>query len=245
MTDSGGLTDVETVELQPRTAVLNFTSSPSGLQLVVGSQGQATPFTRTAIVGSNTSIAAPSPQTLGAQTYGFASWSDGGAASHNVIAPAAGATYHALFGAVTAPSSLVAAYGFDEASGTTSDGLRHLREHRHALGRDPDERGQVRPGALVRRHERLRRRRRLHSLHLSSGMTLEAWVYPTALGATHAPGRVQGRVEQIRSTTSMPGHGRTPRRHTCSSARGRRPPEPARSRSTPGRISPPPTTARR
>ncbi len=187
VTDSGGLTDVETVELQPRTSALTFTSAPSGLQLVVGSQSQATPFTRTAIVGSNTSIAAPSPQTLGAQTFGFVSWSDSGAASHNVIAPAAGATYHALFGAVAAPSSLVAAYGFEEASGTAAtDSGTHgnagtlsgpTRTSAGRFGRALSFDG-TNDYVVIADSD---------SLDLTTGMTLEAWVYPTALGLRARP----------------------------------------------------------
>jgi hypothetical protein len=59
---------------------------------------QTAPFTRTVIVGSNNSISAPSPQTL---TYGlrfrFTSWSDGGAQSHNIVAPATATTYRANY----------------------------------------------------------------------------------------------------------------------------------------------------
>jgi uncharacterized repeat protein (TIGR01451 family) len=69
------------------------------LQLVIGSFSGATPFTRTVIEGSNNSISAPSPQTLGGTDYGWASWSDGGAQSHNVIASAAG-TYTAAYQAL-------------------------------------------------------------------------------------------------------------------------------------------------
>ena len=95
--DSGGLTDTKTVRLDPRTVSLTFQSSPSGLQIAVGSSGQATPFTRTVIVGSNNSVSAPSPQTLGGTSYEFSSWSDGGAQTHNITAPATATTYTATF----------------------------------------------------------------------------------------------------------------------------------------------------
>jgi uncharacterized repeat protein (TIGR01451 family) len=98
-TDAGGLTDTKSLRLDPRTVDLTFQSSPSGLQLVIGSFSGATPFTRTVIEGSNNSISAPSPQTLGGTDYGWASWSDGGAQSHNVIASAAG-TYTAAYQAL-------------------------------------------------------------------------------------------------------------------------------------------------
>ena len=95
-TDSGGLTGTASVTLQPQTVNLTFATSPSGLQLVLNGGSAATPFTRTVIAGSNNSVSAPSPQTLDGSSYGFASWSDGGAQTHNIIATSA-ATYSAVF----------------------------------------------------------------------------------------------------------------------------------------------------
>ncbi|MGH7427645.1 MAG: LamG-like jellyroll fold domain-containing protein, partial [Candidatus Methylomirabilaceae bacterium] len=95
-TDSGGRTDTKSVLLDPKTVVLSFQSSPSGLQLVVGSSSSATPFSRTVILGSNNSISATSPQSLGGTTYLFVSWSDGGAQTHNITA-AATASYSATY----------------------------------------------------------------------------------------------------------------------------------------------------
>jgi glucose/arabinose dehydrogenase len=96
-TDSDGLTDTKSVRLDPKTVDLSFRSDPTGLQLTVGSASTRTPFTRTVIVGSNNSISATSPQTLGGISYRFASWSDGGAQSHNIVAPGAAATYRATY----------------------------------------------------------------------------------------------------------------------------------------------------
>ncbi len=86
------------MRLNPRTVVLTFTSNPSGARLVVGTVEQVAPFTRTVIVGSNNSVSAPSPQnlTLGLR-FRFTSWSDGGAQSHNITAPATPTTYRANF----------------------------------------------------------------------------------------------------------------------------------------------------
>jgi glucose/arabinose dehydrogenase len=97
-TDSNGNATSQTVRLNPRTVALTFTSNPSGAQLVVGTVAQATPFTRTVIVGSNNSVSAPSPQnlTLGLK-FRWTSWSDGGAQSHNTIAPATATTYRANY----------------------------------------------------------------------------------------------------------------------------------------------------
>jgi glucose/arabinose dehydrogenase/chitodextrinase len=112
-TDSGGLTDSKTVRLDPRTVVLTFQSSPTGLQLTVGSSSSTTTFTRTVIEGSTNSISAPTPQTSGGTVYTFASWSDGGAATHTIQANAS-ATYTATYQvapdtqAPTAPTNLAA-----------------------------------------------------------------------------------------------------------------------------------------
>jgi glucose/arabinose dehydrogenase len=97
-TDSGGLTGTASVRLDPKTVVLTFQTSPaSGFQLVVGSTSQQAPFSRTVIVGSTNSISATSPQITKGQTYQFDSWSDGGAQTHTITAPAAATTYSAKY----------------------------------------------------------------------------------------------------------------------------------------------------
>ncbi len=96
-TDSGGLTGVATILLDPKTVDLGFATTPTGLNVVVGSSGALTPFSRTAIIGSQNSVSAPSPQTSGGQQFGFSSWSDGGAQSHTITAPATNTTYTATF----------------------------------------------------------------------------------------------------------------------------------------------------
>ena len=96
-TDSGGLTATKSVRLDPRTVVLSFRTNPTGLKLAVGSTQATAPFSRTVIVGSNNSVSAISPQTLGGKPYRFRSWSDGGAQTHNIVAPATAATYTATY----------------------------------------------------------------------------------------------------------------------------------------------------
>jgi glucose/arabinose dehydrogenase len=96
-TDSGGLRDVVSVRLDPKAVNLTFASSPSGLQLAVGSQTGTAPLTRTVIAGSTISMSAPSPQTVNGASYQFSSWSDGGAPTHTVVAPAVPTTYTARY----------------------------------------------------------------------------------------------------------------------------------------------------
>ena len=119
--DSFGVTDVERLRLDPQTVQLSFASSPPGLQLSVGGVTSTTPFTRTVIRGSTNSISAPTPQSSGGQSVVFSSWSDGGARSHDIVAPDSNTTYTATY--APDPGSqvpgLVAALGFDELAGNS------------------------------------------------------------------------------------------------------------------------------
>ena len=99
-TDSGGLTSTASVRLDPKTVVLTFKTNPAGLKLTdlaVNSTAQKTPFSTTVVVSSNNSVSAPSPQTVNRSTYNFISWSDGGAQSHIIVAPATNTTYTATY----------------------------------------------------------------------------------------------------------------------------------------------------
>ncbi|WP_290060531.1 PQQ-dependent sugar dehydrogenase [Amycolatopsis solani] len=98
-TDSTGRTGSKTIDLQPKTVTLNFTSSPSQAMLTVGGTQQRTPFSRTVIAGSVNSISANSPQNLPPANlkYAFTSWAHGGARTQNVVAPPTPATYRANF----------------------------------------------------------------------------------------------------------------------------------------------------
>ena len=85
VTDAGGLSDTESVTIYPRTVDLTLDSAQDGIQLGLNSASPApAPFTRTVIEGSQNTVIASSPQTLGGESYAFHSWSDGGAAAHNV-----------------------------------------------------------------------------------------------------------------------------------------------------------------
>jgi glucose/arabinose dehydrogenase len=96
-TDSAGLSSTATRDLDPRTVELTFASRPSGAILGVDSTAQPTPFSRTVIVGSAHSLSASSALTASDIPFAFASWSDGGDANHNLIAPASPATYTATY----------------------------------------------------------------------------------------------------------------------------------------------------
>jgi glucose/arabinose dehydrogenase len=92
-TDSGGLTGAASATVLPQTVQITLASAPAGLQVVYDGTAAVAPLTRTTIVGSTHTINTPTPQ-FGAS---FASWSDGGAAQHNITAGAANMTLTANF----------------------------------------------------------------------------------------------------------------------------------------------------
>jgi glucose/arabinose dehydrogenase len=96
-TDSGGLTNTTSVRLDPRTVVLTFHTNPGGLRLSVNGTSATATFSRTVIVGSTNVISAPTPQQKGTKTYRFVSWSDGGAATHSIVAQVKVPSYSARF----------------------------------------------------------------------------------------------------------------------------------------------------
>jgi glucose/arabinose dehydrogenase len=86
VTDAGGLTDTDSVTIDPRTVDLTLSSVPAGLELTLNEVPTTAPFTRIVIEGSQNSVIAPTDQVLGGENYVFGSWSDGGAATHNITA---------------------------------------------------------------------------------------------------------------------------------------------------------------
>ena len=83
VTDSSGLSTTQEVLLNPRTVTVGFKTNVDGLQLTVGSQVTPTPFNATFIAGSRRTVTAANQPFFGLN-WGFNSWSDGGAASHDI-----------------------------------------------------------------------------------------------------------------------------------------------------------------
>lgn len=108
VTDSGGLQNTTFIEIFPRKATITLASNPTGLQLKLDGTAVTAPFSFTGVAGMVRSIQAVTPQTLSGTTYNFSSWSDGGAATHNITLPSSNRTYTATFNTTT----------------TTGDGLR-------------------------------------------------------------------------------------------------------------------------
>jgi glucose/arabinose dehydrogenase len=178
-TDADGARATTSVLLQPQTVELTLQASHPGLRLSAGATSTTAPFTTTVIVGSSQSMSAPSPQTVGGNTYTFQSWSDGGAQSHNIVAPATPTTYTATFEERRTPP--VAAYAFDEGSGGSAadatggghggavSGATWTADGRFGSALTFDG---VDDRVAIPDH---------NALDLATGMTLEAWVRPSAL----------------------------------------------------------------
>jgi glucose/arabinose dehydrogenase len=100
--DSHGGAATDSVELHPTTVQLTFATNPPGLRLVVEGE-EVAPFTRRLIVGSTTTVTAPSPQLASGTSYSFSAWSSAGARSHELVAPGQASTYTATFSAPPNP----------------------------------------------------------------------------------------------------------------------------------------------
>ncbi|HEV7860549.1 MAG TPA: PQQ-dependent sugar dehydrogenase [Pyrinomonadaceae bacterium] len=108
VTDSGGLTHTSYVEIFPRVSTISLAANFNGLLLTVDGQPQATPFNVNSVVGMTRSLGAISPQTVNGVTYEFETWSDGGAATHDISTPATATTYTAIFHIkTTSPSDTI------------------------------------------------------------------------------------------------------------------------------------------
>src|SRR4051794_9915358 len=105
-TDGFGLTRTITRRLDPKTVAITMQSQPAGVNLTLGTETAAAPFTLDVIQGSGLTVTAPTPVTIGGTTYAFSSWSDGGALTHTVTAPATATTYTATFAQTTTPTQV-------------------------------------------------------------------------------------------------------------------------------------------
>ena len=93
-TDSNGTSRTVTRNIQPHRVDMTFQTEPnSNLNLTIEGATVGAPKTLTSWEGHELNVGAPSPQTLGGTTYGFASWSDGGPQNHVVLTGAEPGTY--------------------------------------------------------------------------------------------------------------------------------------------------------
>ncbi|MGW0482558.1 LamG-like jellyroll fold domain-containing protein [Nonomuraea sp. NPDC003214] len=218
--DGHGLTDTASVLLQPRTVELTFRTDPPGLRLGFNQEQTIAPFTRTVIAGSSNSVTAPSPQ--GDQV--FDAWSDGGAATHNITAPASAATYTATFETSHSPAGLVAAYAMNEGSGTAVGDASPAGNPGTAANTTWAATGKFGKALAFDGSSSWVTVADSASLRLTTGMTLEAWIRPetvtswrtvimkqygTDLAYTLSAGSYTDRPHAVIHTTGEVGAGGT------------------------------------
>jgi len=97
VTDSDNNTGSASVSIQPQTVGLSMLSSPPGLQLSAGTKSGVTPFVDTVIINSMNQLIAAPTQGAYPTIWEFVSWSDGGAATHTIIAPATPVSFTATY----------------------------------------------------------------------------------------------------------------------------------------------------
>jgi glucose/arabinose dehydrogenase len=95
--DSTGLTHTSSVDIQPLTSDVTIESNIANAQLTLDGMPITAPFTFTGVEGIIRSLGVVTPQTSGGNTYDFASWSDGGQATHEITTPNDDTTLTALF----------------------------------------------------------------------------------------------------------------------------------------------------
>ena len=103
VTDSSGLQSTSSVTVLPQKVNLNFAAAPAGATVFLDGIAHTAPFVYDTLVGFSHTIAAPN-QTIGANTYNFASWSDGGAQTHTIVVPDAAQNYTANFNLAATPA---------------------------------------------------------------------------------------------------------------------------------------------
>jgi len=95
VTNSIGISQTSTRDVIPNKSTITLASSIPGLQVNLDGQPKTTPISVLGVVGMTRQLEASSLQSLGGTTFQFESWSDGGAATHNIITPPSDATYTA------------------------------------------------------------------------------------------------------------------------------------------------------
>ena len=77
--------------------MITLSTVPPGLSVTLDGQPVIAPVTVTSVVGIVRTLGVVTPQTSGAVTYSFESWSDGGAATHTIATPGTNTTYQAVY----------------------------------------------------------------------------------------------------------------------------------------------------
>jgi glucose/arabinose dehydrogenase/chitodextrinase len=204
VTDSTGLTSSKSVTVFPDKVHLTYDTVPSGLTVSIDGINRQTPYIVDDVKNFQHTLDAPN-QSNGGTAYTFSSWSDGGAQTHNVTIPNVDQTYIATFQGTASPGGLVGAYSFNEGSGTTvadasgsgnggtigSATWSNAGKYGNALSFNGTTARVTVPDSP--------------SLRLATGMTLEAWVFPTVVNGVWRDVIYKGNDDYYLEATSSSG----------------------------------------
>src|SRR5262249_19679228 len=179
VTDSDGLKGRDSVFIYPEKVNLSFATSPSGLGIEIDGIRQTAPFVLDDAKNFTHVINAPAQGSNGT-AYVFQSWSDHGAASHSIAVPIQNQSFLATF--QPGPAGLVAAYAFEEGSGTNAIDASGNDNKGVLAGATRTTSGKIGSALVFDGTSAMVNIAQSPSLDLSTAMTLEAWVYPTTLG---------------------------------------------------------------
>jgi glucose/arabinose dehydrogenase len=115
--DSAGLIHTTTRDVQPRTSIVRLESNVANAQLTLDGAPITAPFQFVGVEGIIRSIGVVTPQTTGGTAYQFVSWSDGGAATHEISTPVNDTTFTGLL--QTTATQTVYSDDFEAARGWT------------------------------------------------------------------------------------------------------------------------------
>ena len=181
VTDSSGLTGSETIQLRPQTVRYTLASAPAGAPMSYAGFAGAAPMERTAAVGFRTTISAADRFVSGGREYVFDHWSDGGARQHDVVVPAGDGTVTAHYRDSGASGGLVAAFGFEQGSGSTASDASGRGNNGTVAGATWTTAGKNGTALSFDGIDDWVTVADSASLDLSSAMTLEAWVKPDVI----------------------------------------------------------------
>ena len=105
VTDSSGLQSSTVGLAFPEKVNLTFDTTPPGLTLYVDGIAHTGPFVYDTLIGFHHTIEARN-QTIGGNTYTFASWSDGGAQQHTITVPSTSQSFTATYNGDVKPAPL-------------------------------------------------------------------------------------------------------------------------------------------
>ncbi|MFB6135204.1 MAG: PQQ-dependent sugar dehydrogenase, partial [Halobacteriaceae archaeon] len=95
--DSDGLTDSDSVRIDPEKSVLTLATDPSGLTVKLDGVPHVAPFEYDEVIGFRQDVGASKKQCVGDTQYVFEGWSDGGDVTHTVTVPETDATLTATY----------------------------------------------------------------------------------------------------------------------------------------------------